>query len=46
MLIIIESINVFFMHNLRLQNLKYKYLIDDMTIDSLFFLKFCKGKEY
>lgn len=28
------------MHNLRLQNLKYKHLIDDIAINLLIFLKF------
>ena len=32
----IRSINLFFIHNLRLYKLEIKYLIDDMTIDFLF----------
>ena len=33
MLFIIWSVNLFFMHNFILQNLKFKHLIDDIAID-------------
>ena len=33
MLFTIQSINLFFMHNFKLKNLKFKHLIDDIAID-------------
>ena len=36
----IRSINLFFMHNFRPQKLELNHLIDDITIDVLFFLNF------
>ena len=33
MLFIIRFINLFFMHNIRLQNFEFKYLIDDIAIN-------------
>ena len=33
MLFIIRFINLFFMHNIRLQNFEFKYLIDDIVIN-------------
>ena len=32
-LFIIQSINLFFMHNFRLQKFKFKHVIDDIVID-------------
>ena len=32
-LFIIQSINLFFVHNFILRNLKFKHLIEDMTIN-------------
>jgi len=39
MLFTIQSTKVFFMHNHRCQNLKFKHLIDNITIDFFFLLK-------
>ena len=36
----IRSINLFFMHNFRPQKLELNHLIDDITIDVLFFFNF------
>ena len=36
----IRSINLFFMHNFKPQKLELNHLIDDITIDVLFFLNF------
>ena len=36
----IRSINLFFMHNFRPQKLELNHLIDDITINVLFFLNF------
>jgi len=33
MLFTIRFINLFFMHNIRLQNFEFKYLIDDIVIN-------------
>ena len=38
MLFIIQLINLLLMHILDHRNLKFKYLIDDIVIDFLFFL--------
>ena len=35
MLFAIRFIKLFFMYNFRLENLKFKYLIDEITIDIL-----------
>ena len=42
----IQFINLFFMHNFKLQNFKFKHLIDDIAIDLLIFWKFCKHGRY
>ena len=41
----IRSINLFFIHNLRLYKLEIKYLIDDMAIDFLFSWNFTSIEE-
>ena len=40
----IRSINLFFMHNFRPQKLELNHLIDDITIDVLFFKNFTSIK--
>ena len=39
-LLAIRSMNLFFMYNFKLKNLKFKHLIDDITINFLFFWNF------
>ena len=41
----IKSINLFFIHNFRLQNLKFKYLIDDIVTDIWFYGNFASMKD-
>ena len=46
MLFIIQSTNLFLCIILEYKNLKFKHLIDDIGIDFLIFLKFCKNGGY
>ena len=45
MLFTIWIINLFYIHNFRLQNLKFKHLIDDMTIDFWSSINFANMKD-
>ena len=41
----IQSINLFFMHNFRLQKFKFKHVIDDIVIDFLCLKNFASMKD-
>ena len=45
MLFTIWFINLFFIHNFKLQKLKFKHLIDNITIDLLFFWNFASMED-